>query len=111
MVVKLSCDSLSRVAFGECSSLKLIGKLAFSDSGVREIHIPDGVEELCETCFSWCKRLSRVTFGKSSSLKLIGMEAFFGSGVVEIHIPDVIESVLMDVIKDLPLRCLVRKLA
>ena len=38
------CKSLSRVTFVESSSLKLIGKEAFSWSGLREIHIPDGVE-------------------------------------------------------------------
>ena len=38
------CKSLSHVTFGESSSLKLIGKGAFSESGVCEIHIPDGVE-------------------------------------------------------------------
>ena len=38
------CEGLSRVTFGESSSLKLIGKEAFSRSGVGEIPIPDGVE-------------------------------------------------------------------
>ena len=37
--------SLSRVAFSESSSLKRIGKKAFRECGVREIHIPDDVEE------------------------------------------------------------------
>ena len=81
------CQSLSRVTFGESSSLKLIGKAAFGWSGVVEIHILDGVEELCEACFYDCKKLSRVKFGESSSLKLIGNWAFSESGVVEIHIP------------------------
>ena len=85
-------ESLSRVTFGESSSLKSIGKEAFSGSGVIEIHIPDGVEELCEGCFSQCRSLSRVTFGESSSLKLIGKEAFFRSGVYEIRIPDGVEA-------------------
>ena len=82
------CKSLSRVTFGEPSSLTLIGKEAFFGSGVREIHIPDGVQEVCESCFYKCKNLSRVTFGESSSLKLIGKEAFDRGGVVEIHVPD-----------------------
>ena len=85
------CRSLSRVTFGESSSLKLIGQGAFCVTGVREIHIPDAVEELCEKCFSWCESLSRVTFGESSSLKLIGKGAFRESGVVEIHLPDSVE--------------------
>ena len=40
------CFSLSRVTFGESSSLKSIGKEAFSGSGVVEIHIPDGIRPL-----------------------------------------------------------------
>ena len=104
------CKSLSRVTFGESSSLKLIGKKAFLGSGVVEIHIPDSVEGLCEKCFYECRSLSRVTFGDSSSLKLIGKEAFLGSGVVEIHIPDRIERLLTDRITALPPQCLVRKL-
>ena len=68
-------ENLSRVTFGESSSLKRIR------SGIGEIHIPDGVEDPCEECFAKCETLSRVTFGESSSLKLIGMCAFCGSGV------------------------------
>ena len=40
------CRSLSRVTFGGSSSLKLIRKGAFRLTGVRDIHIPAGVEEL-----------------------------------------------------------------
>ena len=83
--------NLSRVTFGEASSLKRIGRGAFRGSGLREIHIPDGVEELCERCFFVCQSLSRVTFGSDSSLKHIGREAFLGSGLREIHIPDGVE--------------------
>ena len=90
------CWFLSRVTFGESSSLKLIGKEAFYGSCVVEIHIPDSVEELCESCFSECRRLSRVTFGESSSLKLIGKEAFRGTGIVEIQIPDGVEELPCD---------------
>ena len=45
------CESLSRVTFGESSSLKLIGNQAFYRSGLREIHITDGVAELCDDFF------------------------------------------------------------
>ena len=44
----LWCQSLSRVTFGESSSLKLIGEKAFSGTGLCEIHIPDAVEEICD---------------------------------------------------------------
>lgn len=45
---------------------------AFNESGVRERHIPDSVEWLCDEFFSKCKSLARVTFSDSSSLKVIG---------------------------------------
>ena len=77
----------------------------------RFVSIPDGVEELCEKCFSGCKSLSRVTFGESSSLKLIGKRAFCGRDLLEIHIPDGIERLLMDDWTGLPPQCLVMKLA
>ena len=104
-----NCKSLSCVTFGESSSLKLIGSGAFQGSGVREIHIPDGVEELREDSFCNCKSLSRVTFGESSSLKLIGRHAFRGSDVVEIHVPNGIEGLLRRC-TDLLGRCVVTKL-
>ena len=98
------CKSLSRVTFGESSSLKLIGKQAFGRTGLVEVHIPEGVEGLCERSFCECLFLFRVTFGESCSLKLIGKEAFRGSGVreirkpscvMEIDIPDDVEWLLM----------------
>ena len=107
----LECKRLSRVTFGESSSLKLIGKGSFRRSGVQEIHIPDGVEKLCEECFHECTSLSRVTFGESSSLKLIGHLAFKFSGVTEIHIPNGIERLLRYRRAGLPPSCRVMTLA
>ena len=40
------CRSLCHVAFGNSSPLKLIWTMAFSWSGVSEIHIPDGLERV-----------------------------------------------------------------
>ena len=95
-----SCRLLSRVTFGEKPCLKRIGKRAFIFSDFifcaffctfREIRIPDGVKELCESCFDGCKLLSRVTFGEKPCLKRIGVKAFCNSGIREIHIPDSVE--------------------
>ena len=61
-----------------------IGKL-------RDVVVPDSVEELCDRCFSWCKSLSRCSFGQSSSLKRIGIAAFAFSDLREIHIPQSVE--------------------
>lgn len=68
-----------------CKFKHFIRRWAFRRFGVREIHIPDGMEELCDACFTACKSLSRVTFS-DSSVKLLGKEALRGSGVGEIHI-------------------------
>ena len=72
--------------------------MAFRESGLNSIHIPDGVEEICELCFCKCTSLSRVTFGESSSLKLIGKTAFRESGVVEIHAPDGVVELLRNAV-------------
>ena len=87
------CISLSRIRFGELSSLKRIGVKAFFGTGLKEIHIPDGVEELCDKCFSLSENLLRITFGESSTLKRIGCKTFYSSDLSEIHIPDSVEEI------------------
>lgn len=95
------CAWLKIVRFGKCSALKKIGPEAFSGCpgnpcALKEIIIPDSVEELCDKCFFNCKELSVVTFGESSSLKRIGVEAFSGlkgheCSLKAIRIPDRVE--------------------
>lgn len=85
--------SLSRVAFGEASSLKRIGVGVFFRCGITEISIPDTCEELSDKCFYECQSLSRVTFGESSSLKRIGVAAFFRCSLTELFIPDSVEEI------------------
>ena len=88
------CWPLARVTFGELSSLKAIGVLAFYKCiRLTEIHIPDSVEVLGSECFAWCNCLSSVTFGESSSLKEIGERAFRHAGLEEIRIPDSVEEI------------------
>ena len=82
------------MTFGESSSLKRIGPYAFSETGLKEIHIPDNVEEICEACFYRCLSLSHITFGESSSLKRLGWHAFFDCALSEIHIPDGVEELV-----------------
>ena len=62
------CHGLSRVTFGESSSLTLIGPRALSSSGLQETHIS---ESITEVCFHDCWSVSRVTFGECSSFKSI----------------------------------------
>ena len=102
-----ACASLRYVRFGSSSRLEKIGAEAFKahgglrvfvESRIVEIHIPDSVRELSDSCFKGCRNLRRVIFGPSSSLARIGVEAFgperCGSfravtcGLVEIAIPD-----------------------
>ena len=94
--LKRSCfqaqKTLCRVWLDQSLSLITIPEGAFSESALREIHIPDTVHSLRPRCFKHCVRLSRVTFGPSSSLRGIGDAAFYGSGLKEIHIPDSVEA-------------------
>ena len=55
---------------------------------IREIHVPDGVHELPDQCFSGCKNLRCVAFGKDATLERICFKAFTGSSLEEIRIPD-----------------------
>ena len=40
--------NLSTVSFGSSSSLRRLGKEAFAGTSLREIHIPDSAEEICD---------------------------------------------------------------
>ena len=78
------CYNLRIITFGPLSSLERIGKGAFSGYNatcacqIEEIHIPDGVRELDDSCFYNCQNLARVTFGSLSLLERIGVGAFSG---------------------------------
>lgn len=85
------CRNLTLVVFGEESSLRAIGREAFANSALHQIHIPDKVECIGTRCFYGCQRLMNVTFGERSSLKVIGPEAFSLSGLVDIEVPDTVE--------------------
>ena len=84
--ISVSCWCVSRVTFGESSSLRCIGAGAFVDSP-----LPGSVEELCNECFHGCTSLSRVVFNESSSLKRISKSAFALSRLTEIQIPASVE--------------------
>ena len=80
------CRNLERVTFEiHClgciftSSTKLerIGSLAFSETSIDSISIPESVVEVCDRCFYRCSRLRCVTLGASSKLERIGACAFY----------------------------------
>ena len=93
MLETAACDiwfllKLRRVTFGSCSSLERIGVSCFERTSVEAIAVPDGVRELCDSCFAGCSYLRCVTFGQSSSLERIGVSCFAWSEVAEVSIPD-----------------------
>lgn len=83
--------TLSRVRFGESSSLKRLGCAAFYGSRLEYIHIPNLVEDIGRVCFGKCEHLSHVTFGDTSSLKRIGWGAFFSCSLKQINFPKSLE--------------------
>ena len=48
--------------FDSSSSLELIGDECFAYSGVEEVTLPEGVRELCDSCFTGCESLLSVNF-------------------------------------------------
>ena len=54
------CADLSRVIFGDSSSLKRIGVEAFFRCDLTEIRIPDSVEEIGDGCFEECPCCDRI---------------------------------------------------
>ena len=70
-----SCLDVLHVRFGK-SSLKVIGIHAFFWSGLKEVHVLDSVEGVCEGCFSGCDKLSRVSLRDSTTLKWLNADAF-----------------------------------
>ena len=90
-----NCPNLSRVSFGASPALRRIGTDAFSGDAqgfpLREIEIPDTVEEIGGACFAGCDLLFTVIFGNSPSLKRIGPCCLSNSGLVHFSIPVSVE--------------------
>ena len=69
-----------------------IGKRAFKMSGVTSVVIPDGVKEIKDYAFSFCKDLQSVTI--PDTVKKIGMNAFSGCiNLSEIRLPKSLKSI------------------
>lgn len=91
-------DNFEVITFREPAHLRIIGRDVFctspaggtspSGSLVREIRIPDSLEELGAGCFCKCENLVHVTFGESPSLKRIGVMCFARSGLQSFSIPE-----------------------
>ena len=79
--------------------------LSFID-GIKEVAIPDEVQELCDSCFSGCSFLRRISIGPHSRLERMGIRAFswtkprwihgpepVGCPIEEIFIPNVVREI------------------
>ncbi|MBO4614002.1 MAG: leucine-rich repeat domain-containing protein [Bacteroidales bacterium] len=67
-----NCTNLRSFHFP--SGLTVISPGAFRASGLMEIVLPEGLQEICSYAFEGCKALAAVRFPKS--LRIIGKEAF-----------------------------------
>ena len=57
------------------------------------VTVPDGVRELCDSCFRDCWRLQHVTVGPSSTLERVGALCFYKCGLVEFEIPATVRAI------------------
>ena len=85
-----ACPLNGRVCFHASRHFRVVDRLLLSKDGkvcitpigdVRDVTIPDSVEELHEYCFYKCKHLSKITFGSKSSLKRIGTCSLLATGI------------------------------
>lgn len=85
-----ACPLNGRVCFHTSSHFRVVDRLLLSKDGkvcitpigdLREVVMPDCVEELHEYCFYGCKHLSKITFGSKTALKHIGMLSLVGTGI------------------------------
>lgn len=66
--------SVTRVMLPE--DLTIIGEGWFAETGVKEVHIPAGVVEICDWAFNGCKHLKSVELAQNSKLQWIRAGAF-----------------------------------
>lgn len=90
---------LSSITFENGSHLKRIASSAFSGcENLKEIEIPESVEEIGQNCFApvfnLSSNISRITFAKGSRLRKIDNAAFAGcQNITEIEIPAGVEEI------------------
>ena len=80
-----NCSYLSKVTFS--SKLKYIGYCSFSNTAVQSVTIPNGVTDLDEAAFAFCKKLASVNI--PNTVKTIGRQCFREcTSLVNITIPN-----------------------
>ena len=65
-------------------SITRIQNCAFSNTGLKDITIPDGVTAVGEDAFAYCKRLARVVIGEK--VKTLAKGAFYNSEVKDVFV-------------------------
>lgn len=65
-----------------------IGSYAFNECGLTSIDLPEGIETISSSAFSWCSSLTSITI--PSSVTTIGDYAFSVSGIESITIPSTV---------------------
>ena len=69
------------------SSLKVLGVDVFGDcNSLKEVRLPDSINEIKDNAFSGCMNLVKVRFSKT--LKIIGKHAFANCGITKLELPD-----------------------
>ena len=76
------CRQLIAIRLPE--SITRILSCAFSNSGLKEIYIPDNVTSLGEDAFAYCNSLARVVIGPK--MRTIAKGAFYSSNVKEVFV-------------------------
>ena len=72
------CTNLAQIRLQDSNRLKRIGESAFEKCIFTHIILPDGVEELGQSCFTGCESIEYMVLPRS--LEKIGKHAFFSVG-------------------------------
>lgn len=101
VILGAACERIGNSAFSSASSLtnivwgaklKEIGQSAFSNTGMAEVTVPTGVEEIPYGAFQSCQSLKKVTL--PDSVTEIGVFAFSGcTKLAEINVPSKLEKI------------------
>ena len=62
--------------------------MAFCNSSIQKIFIPNEVTRICKLTFSECKELKQIEFSSNSKLETIEKDAFYYSPIETLFIPN-----------------------
>ncbi|KAK8896292.1 hypothetical protein M9Y10_014189 [Tritrichomonas musculus] len=80
------CRNLREIEFEKNSELNSIGNFAFNDTSLAEISIPSSVKHIGKFAFS-CRNLKKVTFPEDSQILSIGECSFMDTQIDKVEIP------------------------